>query len=139
MVTTIKLCDVLSVKYDLGYKLRKAYQAKDKETLLTLVGEIAKVERKFDKFYLSFRTLWYTENKPHGFDIMDYRFGGIKMRLRSCKKRLEEYLKGAIIDIPELEEELLDMFGLGKEFAKATPYMHCWKLASPNVIYHGAF
>ena len=134
-----KLCDVLSVKYDLGYKLRKAYQAQDKETLTALVSEIAKAERKFEKFYLSFRNLWYTENKPHGFDVMDFRLGGVKMRLRSCKERLQGYLDGTVESIPELEEELLDVFGLGKEFAKATPFLHSWKFASPNVIYHGAF
>ena len=134
-----KLCDVLSVKYDLGYKLRKAYQAQDKETLTALVSEIAKAERKLEKFYLSFRNLWYTENKPHGFDVMDFRLGGVKMRLRSCKERLQGYLDGTVESIPELEEELLDVFGLGKEFAKATPFLHSWKFASPNVIYHGAF
>ena len=133
-----KLCDVLSTKYDLGYKLRKAYQAKDKEALMSLVSEIAKTERKFEKFYLSFRNLWYTENKPHGFDVMDFRLGGIKMRLRSCKERLKGYLDGTVESIPELEEELLDVFGLGKEFAKATPFLHSWKFASPNVIFHGA-
>ena len=134
-----KLCDVLSVKYDLGYKLRKAYQAQDKETLTALVSEIAKAERKLEKFYLSFRNLWYTENKPHGFDVMDFRLGGVKMRLRSCRERLQGYLDGTVESIPELEEELLDVFGLGKEFAKATPFLHSWKFASPNVIYHGAF
>ena len=129
-----KLCDVLSVKYDLGYKLRKAYQANDKEGLTALVGDIVKVERKFEKFYLSFRNLWHTENKPHGFDAMDFRLGGVKMRLRSCRERLEAYLNGTIDCISELEEELLDVFGLGKDFADATPFLHSWKLISPNVI-----
>ena len=32
-----KLCAVLALKYDLGYKTRKAYQAGDKETLKALL------------------------------------------------------------------------------------------------------
>ena len=54
-----------------------------------------------------FHTLWYTENKPHGFEVQEARLGGLLYRLGACKKRLLSYLDGKENTLPELEEELL--------------------------------
>ena len=88
------------------------------------------MEEKLEIFYKKFRTLWYKENKPTGFDVQDLRLGGLKQRLRSCRERLEEYLQGKIDNIPELEEEILDCFP-GLEI----PEMNSWDwIVSANVI-----
>ena len=102
------LCDALSVKAPLGYKTRNAYQAGDKEALKALVTEYQKAIEKVENFQLKFENLWFTENKPHGFDVQDLRLGGILSRLKSCKRRLEGYLAGEIPDIPELSEPMLN-------------------------------
>lgn len=86
--------------------------------LAKLVNRYKKCEELLEKFYLTFKCLWFKENKPQGFDAQDLRFGGLVRRLRSCRERLEEYLSGEVNSIPELEEKLLDFYGNGENFEK---------------------
>ena len=130
------LCDVLSSKYDLGMRTRKAYQAGDKTTLKALVNEYDVVLTKLETFYEKFSTLWHMDNKPQGFEIQDQRFGGLMLRIKVCKKRLNAYANGELDSIPELEEKLLDFLGGGEELNnKVTPLYNGWLwTVSPSVI-----
>ena len=101
------LTDLIITKYDLGVKLRKAYQSGDKKQLEKLVDEVQLVIDKIPVFIETLRTQWMAENKPHGFDIQEYRIGGVLQRVKGCKQRLIDYLSGKIDSIPELEEKLL--------------------------------
>ena len=49
--------------------------------------------------------MWLTENKAFGLEVQENRFGGLLLRLRSCRDRLEDYLAGRISQIDELEEK----------------------------------
>lgn len=101
-----KLLDVLSVKCDLGVRIRKAYANKDEQQLRELAQqEIPMLIAQIDQLYVAFRTLWLTENKAFGLEVQENRFGGLLLRLRSCKDRLEDYLAGRISQIDELEEK----------------------------------
>ena len=53
------------------------------------------------------RAIWHEENRPHGFEVHEHRFGGLAYRLRSLANRLDSFLRGEITDIPELEEKIL--------------------------------
>lgn len=55
------------------------------------------------------------ENKAYGYETWELRFGGLMLRLESCAKRVEDFLEGRIECVEELEEELLDMEGNGRE------------------------
>ncbi len=121
-----KLCDFMSVKYDLGVRLRAAYQAEDKTELQNLVGVIRSAEIKLDKFYDAFKTVWYTDNKPYGFEIQDARMGALSRRMRACRERLQAYLKGDEKELPELGETLLDYFGNGEEAEKKLFAFQYW-------------
>ena len=124
------LCDVLTVKYALGKRTRQAYKAKDTKALEKVIKEYITAEEKVEVFYKKFRALWYKENKPTGFDMQDIRIGALKQRLRSCRERLEEYWKGEIENIPELEEEILDCFP-----NLEIPEMNSWDwIVSANVM-----
>ncbi|MBQ8685468.1 MAG: beta-N-acetylhexosaminidase [Clostridia bacterium] len=114
-----KLCRVLAVKYDLGYRTRTLYQAGDKEGLEKLIDDYAIVIERVEEFYVAFKKMWFAFNKPHGFDVHDIRLGGLLQRLRSCKGRLEAYIKGETERIEELEEELVN--ALACEDAKRIP------------------
>ena len=120
------LCKALSVKYDLGVRTRKAYQRGEKSALLKLIDDYEEVLYLVEDFYGKFEKLWLTENKPHGFDVQDLRFGGLKQRLISCKKRLAAYVRGEIESIPELEEKLLCYFGDEENFRDDIPVHHDW-------------
>ena len=58
-------------------------------------------------FHRAFEKLWFTENKPYGFEVQDLRLGGLMQRIDSCRRRLKDYVNGKLESIPELEEELL--------------------------------
>jgi hypothetical protein len=102
-----ELCDVMSIKYDLGVRTRKAYSSKDKEQIKTVIDSYNALIPKIDVFYEAFRKLWYKENKANGFEVQDIRIGGLRQRISACAKRLNDYVNGDIDTIPELEEELL--------------------------------
>ncbi|MBQ8294868.1 MAG: beta-N-acetylhexosaminidase [Clostridia bacterium] len=104
------LCSLMSLKYGLGVRTRKAYQAEDKAGLRKIVTEYEQTLFKLEIFYQKYSALWYKENKASGFDIQDLRLGGLKQRLCSCKLRLEEYLTGKLARIEELEEEILPYY-----------------------------
>lgn len=121
-----KLCDYLEIKYDLGVQLRDAYQKSDKKKLACLVKKIKLAEKRLQTFFVAFRNVWYRENKPHGFDIQEQRFGGLMNRLKCCRLRLQEFVKGNVQNIPELEEQVLDYYGNTYDFVKEPVLYNCW-------------
>lgn len=124
------LCDVLSVKYALGIKTRKAYQSGDKSELLRLAKEdYAALLTLIPEYHRIFKAQWDKENRPSGFDLQDLRLGGLIQRTRSCMERLIDYAEGRLDKIDELELELLPML---------TPSWGKWRsgkyLFTPNVF-----
>ena len=106
--TAAKLCDVLAIKYELGLRTRKAYEAGDKAALESLAkNEYVKVAKLIDKYGRAFEKQWFMDNKPHGFDVQDHRIGALLRRTDACRRRILEYTAGRIDKIEELEEEIL--------------------------------
>lgn len=129
------LCDFLSIKYNLGLRTRQAYQSGNKAELTALIEDYKQAGMRLTDFYEVFKALWFKENKPHGFDVHDLRMGGLIQRFTHCRQRLIDYMDGKIDKIDELEEELLDWYGNGKEFQKDPPNFNRWEwIASTNVI-----
>ena len=106
--TAAKLCDVMAIKYELGLRTRKAYEAGDKAELLRLAkNEYVEVEKLMYKFADAFEKQWMRDNKPHGFDVQDRRIGGTIFRTRACRKRILAYVNGEIDRIDEYDEPVL--------------------------------
>ncbi len=101
------LNQVLALKYDIGIRLRTAYQAEDKKALQESASDLEKIIVRLEKYINSYQKQWLIENKPSGLEIQEIRLGGLKTRLMGCKKRLNAYLRGKVKNIPELEESLL--------------------------------
>ena len=68
------------------------------------------VLKKLDAFYRAFCAQWNAENKPFGFEVQDYRIGGLKMRIEHCASVLSDYASGKIDSIPQLDEAFVSMF-----------------------------
>jgi hypothetical protein len=99
---------VLAIKYELGLRTRKAYEAGDKETLKALAeNEYVQVGKRLTVFARSFEKQWMTDNKPQGFDVQDMRLGGIIHRTDACRRRILDYVNGKLDRIEELDEKLL--------------------------------
>ena len=102
------LCDVLSVKFDLGIRTRALYEAGDKEGLRALAEkDYAETIALLEGFYQAYRKQWYRFNKTYGFEIQDARLGGLERRLKNCREQLIAYANGEIGVIEELEEEII--------------------------------
>ena len=79
--------------------------------------------------------MWETENKPYGFEIQDYRIGGMLKRMEHCRKRLEAYISGSIDKIEELEETLLPFMENHNEKEVEFTCIPNWKSAiSANIL-----
>ena len=104
-----RLCEVLEYKHELGAKTREAYQ-NDRTKLPTVIAEYDETMRRVERFVEAFRTMWYTDNKPHGFDVQELRLGGLLLRLKSCRERLEKLVNGEIEKIDELEEKIVNYY-----------------------------
>ncbi len=136
LFTTLKyLCKTLSLKCEIGLKIRKAYKDKNLEELKRLLPVFDALIQNIELFYSAFESQWMWENKPHGFDVQDLRIGGLKQRILHTKRRIEQYLSGKISKIEELEETILDInCGLVAD-EKAPMLLNDWGLtATVNVI-----
>jgi len=117
------LCDLLSVKSDLGVKITAAYKADDKVALRELATTVIPAAvNKLDIFTAAFRTQWYTENKHFGFTNEEIRLGGLRARLISTETRIMEYVNGDVDSIEELDEPRLWFDGRGDGDTR-TPYI----------------
>lgn len=133
--TAAALCDVLAVKCDLGARTRATYDAGDKAALGKLINAYDTVYEKLNVFYEAYRDQWYRENKGSGFEIQDIRLGGLKQRIRHCRKMLEDYISGKTERIGELEEVQLDFSGAGEDFQKKPVMENRWgRIVSANLI-----
>ena len=104
------LASALAVKYDLGVRVRSAYQSGDRETLARLADETYPLAtRRMRAFARTLEEQWLGENKPAGLDVQHIRLGGALSRLEYCRRTLRSYLDGEISVIPELEETILSL------------------------------
>jgi len=127
--TLADLCDVLTLKTDLGIKLRKAYKNGDKESLKQLANvTIPEIQKRLAVFHESFRYQWMKENKHFGYDVIDGRMGWLNNRLTTSTVLVNDYLNGKIDQIDELETEILPYNG--------HDYEVCWNSWLLNVSVH---
>lgn len=130
-----KISDYLSIKSEIGIKLRKAYKEGDKITLNKIVeNELTSLSKKLEAFHNIFRDLWYRECKGQGFEVIDIRLGGINSRIKSTAYRLNQYLNNEIDIIEELEEKILYFSSNVTDESKLVPYVRYQHIATQNIL-----
>jgi hexosaminidase len=132
-----KLAHVLELKCDLGIRLKKAYDGKDTETLRKIADEeCPRLLIRIEQFHDAFRSQWYKENKPFGFDVQDIRIGGLKERIRAVIWAVDSYLNKEIEKIEELEQERLVLDQRENPGYRTLPLYHNdWRyMVTPSVI-----
>lgn len=106
--TSAALSSVLEDKAELGIKITDAYKTGNHDALQEIAKNVIPcVIEKVQKYHDCFERQWNIEGKIFGFQTMDIRFGAMIQRLTSAKNRIEKYLSGEILSLPELEEERL--------------------------------
>ena len=105
------LCEALEIKAELGVKTREIYKNGDRKAMATLVNKQYKpLLKRVDAFYQAFTAQWEKENKPFGFEVQDYRLGGLIKRLEHVIKRLKDFAAGKVDTIAELDEVILNPY-----------------------------
>lgn len=129
--TLSALCRAVAEKCGLGLATREVYRSGDKKALSSLIARYDGVILKIEAFVQAFRRQWFIDNTPCGFDVQELRLGGLLMRMRSCKERLQAFLEGKIDKIEELEEELLPFDGNPE---KRVLCYNMWKTNATNNV-----
>ncbi len=106
-----QLSHVLSVKAELGRRLKEMYDKQDRSKLQNTMPALEDVKDRVDTLRKAHRTLWFALNKPFGWEIIEIRYGGVLVRIDTVIYRLHQYIKGEISKIDELEEERLHFEG----------------------------
>lgn len=107
------LADILSIKCSWHQTIcglilqNKKREARDlSDSLLTLVEKVELLRNLWGE-------IWYTENKPFGFEILDGRMGALQARLKTAARRVVSWAEGDQGEnLEELREEVLQ-FGVG--------------------------
>ena len=133
------LCELLSMKYEIGVRTRKAYLEKNIAELKNVIADYDNILCLIENYHKAFKKQWFIDNKPHGFDIQDTRLGGITFRIRSCKERLLMYTHGEIDKIDELEEPVLNLNGSYSNDCEPVYSAQWFYDISANVISHNVF
>lgn len=92
-------------RYKLAADLLRAYQRKDRKGIQVVKRRIGKVVGSILAMEEAFRGMWMSHNKPEGMETIQGRFGMLQARYRELDRRLEEYLRGDIDQISELDHK----------------------------------
>lgn len=101
------LAKVLSIKCDLGIRLKEAYDAKDRKELSKIEKQCTELISALTDFQKKQHSQWIKENKIFGLEVQDIRLGGLKERINTAAERIHDYLEGRIEKIEELEVDRL--------------------------------
>jgi len=102
-----RLARVLSLKAELGIELKAAYDDANKEKVARLLENIQEVKVRVEQLHESHRKVWFSLYKPFGWEIIEFRYGGLFARINTAQFRIQQWLDGEIERIEELEEERL--------------------------------
>ena len=134
----VKISSVLEHKAEFGVRLKRAYDANDRDALCALIAEsdviIERIQAMRDCHY----GVWMKYNKPHAWETHDIRYGGLIQRFDTVKRRLSDYLEGRAEHLEELEEERLRLYGEEADLNPDSGHYFLWhryaSYASANVI-----
>ena len=127
------LLQILNIKYDLGIRTRNAYR-EGKAALKELLVDYERLSSYIEEYYEALRTQWYTENKRYGFEVCDYRIGGLKKRIDNVHRTLAEYINGNDEVFEELEEGILNVMCDETLNGKGIDYRSYKRIASANLL-----
>ncbi len=108
--TLYDLALILSIKSTMSIKLYELYYQKDIVGLNEFVqNDLSEVIDNIEQLYKDFKVQWMIDNKPFGFEVQSYRFGGLIQRLKDVKDKIEDYIANRIDKIEELDERVLNL------------------------------
>lgn len=101
------ICDLCSVKAELGNDLRDAYSKKDRDGLYNCVSRVEELVEKGKLYEKAFRKQWAKEKKTFGYECVLMKIGALQQRWQYCKDIIIDYLEKRIDCIEELDVPIL--------------------------------
>ena len=120
------LANALCLKMDLAEASFATMKKKDHRRDARALLRIAKAyEKAIARFSSEFRKMWFSQNKPFGFESIQIRLGAQVVRTHELALRLEAFLGGKERTIPELAElarigDALTVGGSYRQYATAS-------------------
>ena len=109
------LCRALKIKWNIGIRIKLAYENDDKETLKAIIDELPVLYELVSETKDLHRDMYYRENKPFGFDLIDRRYGSVLTAIQTAEYRLKAYINGEIEKLEEVECERFMVECYGEE------------------------
>ncbi len=103
-------------KCNSGNRLVEAYKANDRKELAKLAKEFDHLSESYKKHHDKVAEIWYMNNKPFGFEVIDERLFAHEGLSKRAAQRIRDYLDGKVEKLEELEEPRLWFAGMGNPF-----------------------
>ena len=133
-IRLLRLAERLEKKADFGVRLKKAYDAKDKDALSVLLAECDEIKARIFALAEAHKKAFYAFNKPFGYELHDIRYGGMMARIVSTKERIAAYLAGEVDRLEELEQERLPYRpDMEEKFGNTFMWIRQRQIASPSL------
>ena len=89
-----QLAKVLSIRAELGLKIRKAYNAKDKKALKSLCdNDLTQLIAEMKSLIKEFDAYWLKDNSAYGLEYNHIFFGGLIVRFEHAINRITAYIE----------------------------------------------
>lgn len=103
-----ELSHTLSLKADIGVRLKEAYDAGNKAELRKLAQEVLpETEARIKRLRLAHMKMWQETRKPFGWERLDMIYGALSFSADTAAQRITAYLNEEIHRLEELEENRL--------------------------------
>ena len=101
------LAHVLTLKCHWHETAGNVVRSGDRDAAAALAEDIPATVEAIHALRVLWRKLWESTNKPHGFEIIEVRLGGVAARMQTAGEKMRAFAEGKVDTIPELAEEAL--------------------------------
>lgn len=106
--TQYRLSMVLELKTNLTNLVYNYYKDGNFKGLREVIPMFDELIKRLDVFYDSFKIQWHIENKDFGFEVQNYRIGGLKSRIIYIQEQINKYINKDIDHIEALDEKIIN-------------------------------
>ena len=103
------LAHVLALKSRWHEQAGPVVRSGDRERAAALCEEVPAIVDAIHALRIAWRKLWEKTNKPHGFEVIEVRLGGVAARFATAGEKMRAFANGEAETIPELLEECLPL------------------------------
>ncbi|MEG2596907.1 MAG: beta-N-acetylhexosaminidase [Oscillospiraceae bacterium] len=120
----VKYAKVMSQKCFWHENASKCVAEKDRAMAKTLADGVPDLIDSIKKLRDVWENLWFSTNKPYGFDVIEGRLGGLIARMETARIHMAQFANGETDSIPGLSDEKLPYLYFQKEGELGS--INCW-------------